>query len=166
MNSRIDCFLPYENSTTSENTLNTLLACSHVRKIYLLGTSKEKKELTERCAGLPLTALFCSQTMEKIVSRSEVGDSLLMTGTASLSLGYFAIERMLRVIHDSRAAMVYSDRYTLLEGVRSLCPVTDYQTGSLRDDFDFGSLLLFRSELLRQFGPSKRYRYAGLYDLR
>ena len=65
--------------------------------------------------------------------------------------------------------MVYSDRYTMEQGERKLHPVIDYQEGSLRDDFDFGSLWLLRTSLLHKYATSDRerdYQYAGLYDLR
>lgn len=44
----------------------------------------------------------------------------------------------------------------------------DCQAGSLRDDFDFGPVLLYRTDALkRAVGQMERdYRFAGLYDLR
>lgn len=48
-------------------------------------------------------------------------------------------------------------------------PVIDYQQGSLRDDFDFGSLWLIKAQALRDYVAQRdrqEYLYAGLYDLR
>ena len=44
----------------------------------------------------------------------------------------------------------------------------DYQEGSLRDDFNFGSLLLYRSQSLKEAASriTEPYQFAGLYDLR
>ena len=48
-------------------------------------------------------------------------------------------------------------------------PVIDYQSGSLRDDFDFGSLWFIKAQALHDFIAQQDradYQYAGLYDLR
>ena len=82
--------------------------------------------------------------------------------------GYLAQERMLRVIEESGAVMVYSDRYVVKNGMREQAPVIDYQAGSLRDDFDFGAVVLIRTDALKEAASMMNadYRYAGFYDLR
>lgn len=79
-----------------------------------------------------------------------------------------ALERMTQVADYTGASMVYSDHFNLRGGETLEAPVIDYQPGSLRDDFDFGGLLLIRASALREAAASMRrdYRYAGLYDLR
>ena len=94
---------------------------------------------------------------------------LLSLKTQSLQLGQGALERLLLTAGDTGAAMVYSDRYTMEAGNRVAHPVIDYQEGALRDDFDFGSLLLLRTELLHKYATTdhdRDYLYAGFYDLR
>ena len=68
----------------------------------------------------------------------------------------------------TQAGMVYADRYQQVNGIRKAAPVIDYQFGSLRDDFDFGSVMLFQSEVFRKMVKATKedYQYAGLYDLR
>lgn len=76
---------------------------------------------------------------------------------------------MLRIASDSDAAMVYADHYDMIDGKRQPHPVIDYQTGSIRDDFDFGSLLLIKTPLLHTFAMQageSDYQHAGLYALR
>ena len=83
-------------------------------------------------------------------------------------MGLFALERMVQLAEDSRAGMVYADHYQLKEGKQQAAPVIDYQAGALRDDFDFGSVMLFKTSALKAAtGRMKsEYQYAGLYDLR
>lgn len=64
-------------------------------------------------------------------------------------MGYLALERMVRLAGDSKAAMVYADNYQVVEGKKSNAPVIDYQFGSLRDDFNFGSVLFFCTKALK-----------------
>ncbi len=94
---------------------------------------------------------------------------LLALKPVPLTIGEGALERMLLVATDTQAAMVYADRYTMEQGVRKAHPVIDYQEGSLRDDFDFGSLVLISTSLLHKYATSDRerdYQYAGFYDFR
>lgn len=61
--------------------------------------------------------------------------------------------------------MLYSDRYD----DKGLHPVIDYQVGALRDDFDFGSLLMYSTKGIKDFFATEhtlRYQYATLYALR
>ena len=64
--------------------------------------------------------------------------------------------------------MVYADHYNVVGDVRSNAPVIDYQQGSLRDDFNFGSVLMFNASVLKNAVSkiTKEYEFAGLYDIR
>lgn len=109
-----------------------------------------------------------SDTMKWIGETTEANYTLLYTKGSPLKLGLFALERMVQLAEDSRAGMVYADHYQLKEGKQIAAPVIDYQKGALRDDFDFGSVMLFKTSALKAAtGRMKsEYQYAGLYDLR
>ncbi len=97
---------------------------------------------------------------------------LLYAGNAEFTPAYRCEERMMKIAEDTGAVLVYADRYEekIIDGKRVVeqHPVIDYQEGSVRDDFDFGGLLLIRTEALRSFVKdfTSRYRHAGLYALR
>lgn len=93
---------------------------------------------------------------------------ILKTKQTELRWVKYAQERMVQVADDTAAAMVYSDHFNVVDGVESKAPVIDYQCGSLRDDFDFGSVLLVRTEFLKVAAAQmdRDFKYAGLYDLR
>ena len=104
-----------------------------------------------------------------VAEKSSADYVLLQLKPVAITLGAGALERMMAVASDTGAAMVYADRYEVKNGVVERHPVIDYQEGSLRDDFDFGSLLLIRTSLLHKYADSDReadYRYAGFYDFR
>lgn len=92
----------------------------------------------------------------------------IYTGDSPLQIMDEAIERMLQIAEMSGAAMLYSDYYKMQGGDRVGHPTLEYQPGSVRDDFDFGPLLLFRSSSFVEASRDMRtdYRYAALYDLR
>ena len=85
-----------------------------------------------------------------------------------LQLSRFALQRMMQVCSDTEAGMVYSDYFENKEGKLTPHPVIDYQEGSLRDDFNFGSVMLWKTAAFREacLGMDQDYSYAGLYDLR
>ena len=86
---------------------------------------------------------------------------------------YLGQERMVQVMEMTGATMVYSDHFSKVQGDNSQftnieAPVIDYQIGALRDDFDFGSVLLWDTAKLKALVAQmdNEYEFAGLYDLR
>ena len=98
---------------------------------------------------------------------AEVADSeytIIYTRPTELQWVKHGIERMLQIADDTGAAMLYSDHFNGQEAA----PVIDYQFGSLRDDFDFGGVQMYRTSVLKEAvaGMDVDYEFAGLYDLR
>ena len=98
---------------------------------------------------------------------------LIYTKNHPLEMGMFACERILAVAEDTGADMLYADHYEIVsdgEGkeLRRRHPLIDCQKGALRNDFDFGSVLVFRTDSFRKAvaGMDVDYEYAALYDLR
>lgn len=112
--------------------------------------------------------LVNTAAVREIAAVSQAEYSLIHTGHTTLSFGEYALERMIAVADDCGAAMVYADHFNEADGVRTPAPVIDYQKGSLRDDFDFGSVLIYRTAALKEAVSrmDADYQAAGLYDLR
>lgn len=171
MREKIDCFLPCADLSVMEQTLETLRRSKTVRHIHLMVSDAfaAAHTLPEGCRWLTVTQLTATQTMVAISEKADADYVLLSQKPSPFNLGLYALDRMLRVALDTDAAMLYSDHYTVESGQAKKHPVIDYQAGSLRDDFDFGQLLLINASLLRQFAaqqPLREYQFAGLYDLR
>lgn len=166
MKATINCFIPFRDTAQAEQTIKGLKETGLVNTIYLLATENAEPP----CEGelIRVDSLTSTEAVRQIAARSDAEYSLIYTKYTVLELGMYALERMLQVARDSNAALLYADHYQVIGEVRSACPVIDYQQGSLRDDFDFGSVLLYRGEVLRQVAEEmdKGYRFAGMYDLR
>ena len=149
-----------------EQTVRGLKDTGLVDTIYLLGN--EGVAPYSGCELILVDSLTSTDTIRKIAAKSSLEYSLIYTKYTSLDLGLYALDRMLRLAEDSNAGMVYSDYYQLVGESRTSCPVIDYQLGSLRDDFNFGSVLIYKSNVLREVvdGMTTDYQFAGLYDLR
>jgi len=112
--------------------------------------------------------VFKSETIRHIAAESKADYALVYTKTTTLELGYMALERLLQIAQDTEAGLVYADHYQVKGGELVKAPVIDYQKGSLRDDFDFGSVLFFDAAALKESVQrmTESYQHAGLYDLR
>ncbi len=167
MRQAIDCFIPYVDAAQAKATIDGLRESALVNNIYLLATDAAATAV-EGCTMVHIDALNSSDTMLKIAEAAKAPYTLLYTKYNNLVMGYFALDRFVRLAGDSKAGMMYADSYTVIEGKKSNAPVIDYQEGSLRDDFNFGSVLFFNTEVLKKAaaGIYVHYTAAGLYDLR
>lgn len=167
MEKKITCFVPAGNVADLERTLNELLNQPLVETVMVLG-NEPSAELPKGVTYVEVPSLQSTQGIKAIAGLSHTPYTLIYTKTLPLLLGAFALERMLQVAADTKAGMVYSDHYQVKEGSLSPLPVIDYQEGSLRDDFNFGSVLLFQTEALKEAasGMKEKFEFAGLYDLR
>ena len=109
-------------------------------------------------------ASFSTAEIRRIAAAADSDYTIIYTRPTELKFVNFGLERMVQVADDTAAAMVYADHFNGEEPA----PVIDYQTGSLRDDFDFGGVQMYRTAVLKAAvaGMESEYEFAGLYDLR
>ncbi len=164
---QINCFLAYNNSVETQTTVQTLRASKLVNQIFLLSKDAAANAV-EGCEMLVVDSMQSTATVRQIAEKSDATYSLIYTKDTMLELGQYALERFARIATDTEAGMVYADHYQVVGGVRSNHPVIDYQEGSLRDDFNFGSVLFYNAKRLRKAAEkmTENYQFAGLYDLR
>lgn len=141
-----------------------------VKDIYVLAAEGMSVDtLPQRTQLLQADSLLSSATMRLITAQATADYALLYLKQSPLTLGYQAIERMLQVAEATDASMVYADHYSVEGGKTVKHPVIDYQLGSIRDDFDFGSVVLLNVKTLKDFAVqqgSDDYQFAGWYALR
>ena len=117
-------------------------------------------QVPDGCTFVVIDRLESSNTVESIAENADADFVMICTKTTPIRWGLYALERFLRTADDTAAVMVYSDHYSLVKddassekasGKLEKHPVIDYQQGSLRDDFDFGSLWLVKAQALRNY---------------
>ena len=154
MDKDITFFAVSDNGAVNSSVQGISEGCEPVKHIYNVGINE----------------INTSEGIRRICSLADTDFVLLYTKPYPLNLGYKAIERMADYLTPECAGMAYADHYIMKEGVCAPHPVIDYQEGSVRDDFDFGSLIMFRTDILRRAAESlkaqKEYYYSGLYALR
>ena len=116
----------------------------------------------------PQSNVRSTVSLREIASGVKTKYVLLYQKAASCDMSEDALARMVRVADDTGALMVYADHYVVKDGIREAHPLIDLQEGALRDDFDFGTVTLVRTDVLREFieRQSREYKYAALYAFR
>ncbi|VTY06562.1 Stage II sporulation protein [Prevotella melaninogenica] len=167
---QIDCFLPYSTVAMMQSLAAQLYESGVVKNIYTLAADVLPTEaLPQYTHQLQIGGLLSLATMRLIATTVTADYTLLYLKQGPITLGYHALDRMLQVAEETGAAMVYADHYSVEAGKTVKHPVTDYQLGSIRDDFDFGSVVLLKTEYLKEYAARevvKDYQFAGWYDLR
>src|ERR1035437_839679 len=164
---QINCFVVANENTQCEKTVEQIKKSQLVKAIYVLA-KKENNIQMEGCQTLEIDSIQSSETIRKIAAKSDAPYSLIYTKDTTLELGQYALERFFHLAESTKAGLVYADYYQITNGVRSNLPLIDYQEGSLRDDFNFGSVLFYNAACLKKAAAetNENYLYAGLYNLR
>ena len=164
----IEAFILYSEPEQAMKTVEELKQSEAVTKIWLL-TPAGITDKIKGCKNIAIDTLQSSDTVRKIAQKSKGDYTLIYQKSTVLKPGYFALERMIRIAEDAAAGMVYADYYAVADGEKKSHPVIDYHEGSLRDDFNFGSLLCYNTAALKKAAKrmkNESYQFAGLYDLR
>ena len=164
---KINCFIPFANAEQALATVDGLKANPLVNKIYLLANA-EAQGTIDGCEMLNVDNLTSTATSKAIAEKSDACVTMLYTKYVTLKFAPYAIERFVKILADTQSGMVYADHYNVTDKGADKAPVIDYQMGSLRDDFDFGSVLMFCTECFKKAAAAMKsiYEFAGLYDLR
>ena len=155
--SSIECFVPSMSGEDLEVTVGSFgRSTSFSGVTFLSGVSlRETRTLRD----------IADAVSEKFI--------LIYTKDHPLEMGMFALDRIISVAEDTGADMLYADHYEVItdaqgQSLRRKHPLIDCQKGALRDDFDFGSVLVFRTTSFRRAvrAMETEYKWAALYDLR
>ena len=133
--------------------------------------AKTKSQLAENAIVAEVCVagdLNKTETLRKIAAEVKTAYTMFYTKPLALQMGYYSLDRFVDVAEDTDAAMLYSNYYECKEGKTIAHPVIDYQAGSLRNDFNFGSVLVVKSDKLRKAVEAMDvdYEFAAMYDLR
>ena len=150
--SSIECFVPSMNGEDISTTVESFSRSHSFTGVTIL-------------SGVSLRSTQTLRSIAEAISHKYI---LIYTKDLPLEMGLFALDRFIAIAEDTKADMLYADHYEVVDGQRKKHPVIDCQKGALRDDFDFGSVLVFRSASFRKavLAMEEDYEWGALYDLR
>lgn len=104
--------------------------------------------------------LASTSYLKEIASRLDSQFVMIESSSVDVVIDDAALDRIYAIAEDTGADMVYSDYVGH--------PLIDCQKGALRDDFDFGQVLVFRSEkfISAVSSMSEDRSWGALYELR
>ena len=153
----IECFMPSQSGEDISVTVESLSRSAAFSGVTIL-------------SGVSLRS---TETLKSIADAVREKFVLLYTNDKPLEMGMFALDRIISIAEDTGADMLYADHYTVMEGEDGVArrfkhPLIDCQKGALRDDFDFGSVLVFRTRSFKRAvrAMTQDYEWGALYDLR
>ena len=171
MREKIDCFLPCNDLESARDVVAQIKGSKTIQHIYLLVNTNlgELDGALCDCEQIVVNDLTSSATIAAIAQNAKADYALLQIRPREIQMAKGTLDRMLRIASDSDAAMIYADHNDLIDGKLQPHPVIDYQIGSVRDDFDLGSLILVKTSLLQAFATQAGegdYKFAAVYALR
>ncbi len=167
--SSISVALPFSAQPHFDRTLRQFIESPLVEKIFVVHGGQYKGG-QEKCEGIVSSTLTSGKTLNTILGKVHSDYFLFVSESQEFQLGQAALERLTSIARQVSAGICYADYVEVKKGVRSEHPVIDYQFGSIRDNFDFGALLLFSASAVREslsaYGAVADVEAAGVYDLR
>jgi Glycosyl transferase family 2 len=161
--------VPYSPEPAFEKALFFLKKSDLVERLVIIGQEPLRLKIPG-CRVLAAGPLSSQETLSLILGDVETKSVLLLPGFQQVSIDPEALEKFLERAVSTNAGLVYSDYYDEGKDGKTFHPLCDYQLGSVRDDFDFGAMLLFSvaavRETLRKYGVVSGMKFAGLYDVR
>ncbi len=167
MNKYTDSFIAFSDKTAVEDIVCQLRRAYYINNVYLLTPDVGAEQLAG-CTLMLVDSINSSATVRRIAEVATAQTVLLYLKPTPLTLSGNTVKRMVDVLVDTGSAMVYSDRYCLKDGQKVSIPTIDYQFGSVRNDFDFGSLVAYSTTALKAYAEEfavSDYAHAGWYEL-
>ncbi len=176
MENKIDCFLPYGGMESLQTTVASLRESHLIGNIWVL-TNDMSIPLPEGCTPFLADSIQSTITMCRIIKYCTTPYFIIYFKDTPLKMGYRAVERMYDIALATDARMVYADRNQLKNGDIIHVPTIDFQFGSIRNDFDFGSVVMVKTDGIDYFWADSNYdeeedrcvetgfKYAGWYHL-
>jgi hypothetical protein len=169
MENKITCFLPYAGNESTGQTIKSLKSTGLVADIMIVSAGEPVPEIEgEHISFIKSEGFASTAALKMMAGLFETDFVLIYSKQFPLDPGKHSLDRMIQVCESTGAGMVYSDYLEYKEERLAAHPLIDYQEGSLRDDFNFGSVMLYRTTVFKiaVSRMSRDFKHAGLYDLR
>lgn len=163
----ITVLISIENELPFASSINNLVTSADVNKIFIV-SEENSTPSNENEKYIISKSIYSSDVLKKMSSKISTEYLLLILNPHIIDLLPNAVERFLFIAQQTRAGMVYSDFYEIKKNIKTRHPLTDYLPGSLRDDFDFGPVILIKSSEFIEAAEriKNNFLFAGLYDVR
>lgn len=161
---KADVLISSNSHSKSIETVNYLMGHKLIGSIYVYGDTVLSKE--NSLSSFEIKNLFNTRDLKLAAEYSQSKYLLLIFSNERVVFFDNSIDRLVQVAEDSNSVFVYSDYFEIKNGVSVNHPLIDYQKGSIRDDFDFGKIILVHSEIIKESISKNNFLNAAFYDAR
>jgi len=167
--SGITAVITYSPDTAFDTTLSALREEPLVKQVIVIHDTEMPRALTG-CYKIIAGSIFSGKTLRAVLASATEDVLIIIRKSHGICFSPQGLPRFVDVAESTGAGLIYSDYYEQCSDQRRACPVNDYQPGSVRDDFDFGPLLVFYlpavRAVVRKSGLAETAQHAALYELR
>ena len=161
--------VPYSREPFFKKTLLGFVKSELVENVIIV-SQEEVHVHVPGCRILAAGPIFSQEVLEIMIGDVQTEYLLILPKPLYISLEPHALESIAEFAATTKAGLIYSDFYDEDGQERNFHPLNDCQPGSVRDDFDFGAIMLFSVPAIRNTlekrGGLSHTRFAGLYELR
>ena len=165
-NYTIDMFMPLPEDGVLAPGIERLIETDVVKHVWLWSAAEVKGLNRPKVTVLQVETLSSTALFKDMATRAEA-DYVLYISKEQVDVD---VDKFMDLCNGvpQEASLAYAHYNKSVGGVKIAAPTIDYQAGSLRNDFDFGPMLLFRTAALKEYlkEQPEEYDYAGLYQLR
>jgi Glycosyl transferase family 2 len=161
--------MPLSLHSGFEKTLRLFLQSPLIDEVFILHEGAFKLPWP-KCKVIRASSLSSGRVLNNLIERVRTDFLMMIVEPEEMEIPPGTLDRLIEVAETTDSGMIYSDYLVKERGDLVEHPVNDYQLGSIRDEFDFGYLIMFSvsaiRRALRKYGPVPDVVHAGLYDLR
>ncbi len=166
---RLTAIVPFSPRQNFVRTVQMLIHSPLIEKVIIIHSGATPPSL-QKCEFMEAASPTSGEPLNALIKKAKSEYLLFLTDPCMIHIPPRILERLLDVLESTGAGMVYSDYMDERSGGYVEHPLNDYQTGSVRDGFDFGAVTVFSHravvKTLQKYGNIPVVEYAGLYDLR
>lgn len=159
--------IPFWEGDSFTNLLSYLESLSSIGQILIYACSNGS--LAKGSRKVVSESILSSRGLYSILTSSNYSDLLVLLKPGALKFYDKAFPSYFDRLEKGNIGMVYSSFTTECDGKKKDYPLSVYQPGSVRDDFDFGPLVALNlnriSDRLKQNIRSSDLKYAAFYGL-
>ncbi|MEG8947905.1 glycosyltransferase family 2 protein [Rosettibacter firmus] len=164
---KISVVLPFIDEVITLKIITQLKRSELIEDIFLLCDEKQNNffpDVKFMCEG----NINNTKTLKKLSEQIKSEYILVQINKSSIQLCEEAIGKFYNSAFSTNSRIIYSDFYEKVDNKIIEHPLIDYQIGSIRDDFDFGHLVMINTNSFKKAleQSNENYNYAGFYDIR
>jgi hypothetical protein len=163
---KITAVLPFYGNSIVLKTAEYLKTSSCVERILFL-SSEEFTKTDKNHTTLESAHPFSSESMNLLLSNVQSEYILFFLEEVNTEISNNALQKMIVEAEKNNAGLIYSNFRVQKGNDYFIHSLIDYQSGSIRDDFNFGRVVLIKSEIFEMcVSGLSEFKYSGLYATR